>query len=287
MLKWTGIKLELITDLDMYTFIEENLRGGVTTINHRFFKANNNYLDADEFDPSQPTSFIHYIDVNQLYGAGMCQPLPTGGFRWLQEEEIQHFDPRNINADGPKCYILQVSLECPPSLHDYFTDYPLAVEKKFINKEDLSPYNKAFLAKHNLKFVKSKKLCPDLRNKERYVCSLKNLQLFLQQGLVLKGIHKVLEADQSDFLKSYIELNATLRQQARSKFESDMFKLFCNAIYGKTIEDLRKRANCELVKEQKRAMKLTAKPQFKNYQILDEEITVVQTSKAKLVLYKE
>ena len=68
MLKMTGVKIEYITDLEMYTFIEENLRGGVTTINHRYFKANNEYLD--DYDNSEPTSSLHYVDANNLYGKG-------------------------------------------------------------------------------------------------------------------------------------------------------------------------------------------------------------------------
>ena len=125
MLLRSKIKLELITDHDMYTFLEENLRGGVTTINHRHFKAHNDYLD--DHDSSQPTSFIHYIDMNNLYGAGMSEKLPTGGFRWLSEQEVQQLQPLTVNADGDKCYILQVDLHYPAHLHDAHTDFPLAV----------------------------------------------------------------------------------------------------------------------------------------------------------------
>ena len=284
MLLRSKVKLEYITDHDMYTFLEENIRGGVTTINHRHFKANNEYLD--DYDSSQPTSFIHYIDMNNLYGAGMSEKLPTGEFRWLTEQEVEQFEPLMVDADGEKCYILQVDLHYPPILHDTHSDYPLAVEKKSIDEEDLSPYNKSFLSKHNKKFIMSTKLVPDLKDKHKYVCSLKNLQLFLKQGLVLKKIYRVLEAHQSDFLREYIEFNTGKRQEATSKFEQDMFKLFCNAIYGKTIEDLRKRTNIEVVKEKKRAMKLTSKPQFKTFHILDKDVSLVQTSKTKLVLNK-
>ena len=201
-----------MTDHEMYTFLEENLRGGVTTINHRHFKANNDYLD--DYDSSKPTSFIHYIDVNNLYGAGMSEKLPTGEFRWLKEQEVQDFKPLTVNADGDKCYILQVDLHYPEHLHDAHTDFPLAVEKKEIDEADLSPYNKICLAKNNKTFVKCTKLIPDLKDKEKYVCSLKNLQLYLKQGLILKNIHKIMEARQSDFLREYIEFNTKKRQQA-------------------------------------------------------------------------
>ena len=74
MLKMTGVEIEYIQDIDQYTFIEENLRGGITTINHRLFTANNKFLD--DYDPEKPSSFINYIDCNNLYGSGMMKKLP-------------------------------------------------------------------------------------------------------------------------------------------------------------------------------------------------------------------
>ena len=284
MLKMTDAKLEYITDIDQYTFLEESLRGGVTTINHRYFKANNKYLE--DYDPNIPSSYIHYVDSNNLYGAAMSMKLPIGNFRWLDEEEIAKFDVSAVDPDGEHCYILQVDLMYPSAIHDAHNDYPLAVEHKKIEEKDLSPYNKQFLSIHKEKFKSSKKLCPDLRDKYNYVCSIKNLQFFISQGLVLEKIHKVLVADQTNFLKPYIEFNSAKRLQATSKFESDFFKLCNNAIYGKTIEDLRKRSRVDIVKDPKKAKKLTSRPQFKGFHILDEHLTVVQSMKSKITLNK-
>lgn len=284
MLKMTGVKLEYITNQDHYTFIEKNIRGGVTTINHRLHKANNKYLD--DFNPEIPSSFINYIDCNNLYGASMMMKLPIGGFRWLTSKELSKFDVMKIDADGNYCYILEVDLKYPSCIHDAHNDYPLAVESKLILEEDISPYNRQFLVENNEKFKTSRKLCPDLKDKKNYVCSLRNLQLFISQGLLLETIHRVLVAEQSAFLRSYIEFNSEKRLNAKSNFESDFFKLCNNAIYGKTIEDLRKRSNVEIVKDTRRACKLTSKPQFKGQHILDEDVTIVQTSKTKIILNK-
>ena len=139
----TGVKLEVLTDVEMYTFVEQGLRGGVTTVNHRHFKANNKYLE--DFDAENPSSFIHYVDANNLYGAAMMNKMPTKNFRWLEEKEIESFDVRSTNADGDKCYILEVDMEYPETLHDHHTDFPLAVEGKQINEAQLSNYNKQFL----------------------------------------------------------------------------------------------------------------------------------------------
>ena len=284
MLKMTGVKIDYITDLDMYTFIEDNLRGGVTTINHRYFKANNKYID--DFDDSMPSTFAHYVDCNNLYGKGMELPLPTGNFGWLERQEIDSLKIMEINPDGDKSYILEVDLDYPAVLHDWHNDYPLAVQNRLILESEISPYNKEFLKRNKEKFKSTRKLTPDLHHKIKYVCSIRTLQLFIQQGLQLKKIHRVLTADQSSFLEPYIKFNSAKRLAATSKFESDFFKLANNAIYGKFIESLRNRTDVTIVKDPSKAKKLTSKPQFKGFQILDEDVTVVQSVKKTLKLDK-
>ena len=284
MLKMTGVQLEYITDLDQYTFIEQNLRGGVTTINHRRFKANNRYLD--DFVPEEPTCWLHYVDANNLYGASMSSKLPTGNFRWMTEKQIADLDVSKVDPEGDTCYIVNCDLDYPADLHNLHNDYPLAVESKVVQEEWLSPHNRDFLKKNKEKFLPSRKLVPDLTNKRNYVCSLKNIQFYLKHGLILKKIHRVLAADQSAFLKPYIDFNSDKRQKCSSEFESDFFKLCNNSIYGKTIEDLRKRSNVDIVKEQKTAKRLIAKPQFKGFHILDEDVTIVQSMKTKILLNK-
>ena len=83
MLKMTGIKLELMTDIDMFQFIEKGLRGGISYIANRYGKANNKYMSS--YNPDEPNKYIMYLDANNLYGWAMSQYLPTGGFRWLTD----------------------------------------------------------------------------------------------------------------------------------------------------------------------------------------------------------
>ena len=78
-LKKTQVKLELLNDIDMLQMIEKGTRGGVSMISNRFGKANNKYMGKD-FDPEKPSTFIPYLDANNLYGWAMCEPLPVGGF---------------------------------------------------------------------------------------------------------------------------------------------------------------------------------------------------------------
>ena len=75
-LKHTGAKLDLITDPEIYLMIENNIRGGIATILNRYSKANNPLVEG--YDPSKPTTFITYLDANNLYGSAQSEPLPVG-----------------------------------------------------------------------------------------------------------------------------------------------------------------------------------------------------------------
>ena len=117
------------------------------------------------------------------------------------------------------------------------------------------------------------------------ISSSKHDGFLREHGLVLQKIHRILSADQSNFLHPYIEFNSQKRKESvHIKFKSDFFKLMNNAIYGKTIEDIRKRSKVDIVKDQKRAKKLIAKPQFKGFQILDDDVTLSSLQRQGLCL---
>ena len=81
-LKHTGIRLELLTDPDMLLMFEWGIRGGITQAVRIYASANNKYM-GDEFDPNEDTTYLQYLDANNLYGWAVSQPLPTGGFKWV------------------------------------------------------------------------------------------------------------------------------------------------------------------------------------------------------------
>ena len=88
-----------------------------------------------------------YLDCNNLYGYAMCEPLPTGGFRFLDPDELEDIDFRSKSSDDPKGYILEVDLEYPPNLHDAHNDYPLAPEKLMITPDMISQYGRELAGK--------------------------------------------------------------------------------------------------------------------------------------------
>ncbi|XP_035216942.1 uncharacterized protein LOC118190344 [Stegodyphus dumicola] len=128
-LRMSGIELELLTDPDMYLFIEKGIRGGIAMISHRFSQANNKYVE--NFDPTKPSSYIMSLDANNLYGWAMSQALPTHDFRW-------HDGPLNFMEmadDAEEGCILEVDLEYPRELHDDHSDYPLAPEQVVVTPD--------------------------------------------------------------------------------------------------------------------------------------------------------
>ena len=84
-------------------------------------------------------------------------------------------------------------------------------------------------------------------NKTNYVLHNRNLQLYLSLGMKLTNIYKVLKLKQFDWMKKYIDFNIEKRTNATNSFEKDFFKLMINGVYSKTIENLRKKNQCQIV----------------------------------------
>jgi len=276
-LKMTGAKLDLFMDPEKHLFIENNIRGGISVIANRYAKANNKYTD-DQLDSTLPTSFINYIDANNLYGYAMSQPLPTGNFIFLTEDEIVRLDILNVPDDHPTGYILEVDMDYPHDLHELHNDYPLAPEKILIKKEMLSPYTQSFPDQ----VVASEKLVPNLNDKTKYVTHYVNLKLYIRLGMRLTRIHRILEFTQHPWIKPYVDFNTDKRQQATTDFERDFYKLINNYVFGKTMENLRNRMNVNLANDQIKAKKLIASPTFKHLEIINSDLVMIHRLKAKI-----
>ena len=273
MLKMTNIKLELMTDIDMFQFIEKGMRGGVSYIANRYGNANNKYMK--EYDEKAPSKYIMYLDANNLYGWAMSQYLPTDNFKWMTDKEISKTNLGKYELDSKEGLILEVDLEYPKELHDLHNDYPIAPEKVKVSKNMLSTYCKKIAEKYNISIGLVSKLIPTLRDKKEYVLHYRNLQLYLDLGLKIKKIHRVLKFDQSPWLKQYIDFNTEKRKHAKNSFEKDFFKLMNNSVFGKTMENLRKRVDVRLVTNEKKLDKLTSKPTFVSSKIFNENLMAV------------
>ena len=203
MLKMTGIELEKISDIEKYSLIEKGLRGGISYIAKRHSKANNKYIY--DYDPKKPSTFVSYLDMNNLYGWAMSEYLLYGRFKWLKN--IDKFDIMSVSDKSQVGYFLEVDLEYPEELHKLHNDFRLAPEKIAVSCDMLSKYCKKFADEYEIKVGDVKKLIPNLGNKTNYVVHYRNLQLYLSLGLKMTKIHRVLKFKQSDWMKKYIDFN--------------------------------------------------------------------------------
>ena len=124
-LRMPHVNLQLITDVDMYHFVENSIRGGIPMISTRHAQVNRPSF-PDTYDSSLSNQNLNYLDGNNLYGWAMSQSLPTHGFCFLQQDEISTLKLQELSYDAEDGYIFEVDLHYPTRLHDRHDDYPLA-----------------------------------------------------------------------------------------------------------------------------------------------------------------
>ena len=152
-----------------------------------------NFSTLPGYDASHPHIHLIYLYANNLYGWTMSQPLPTRVFRFLQPDEIEALPPvGELSDDAEGGYIYEVDLHYPQHLHDAH-DYPLSPESLEIGSGMYSPAQHANFPQS----APQRKLTPNLRDKARYVVHYRNLKLYLQLGLAITQIHRVLTFKQS------------------------------------------------------------------------------------------
>ena len=127
-LKKTGVELDLLTDYEMLLMIEEGIRDGICHAVHRYAKANNRYMK--DYDESKESSYIQYLDANNLYGAAMSEKLPRNGFKWVNEKFVESYNKNNSD----KGYILEVDVDYSSKLHKLHSDMPFLPERMKIDK---------------------------------------------------------------------------------------------------------------------------------------------------------
>ena len=173
--------------------------------------------------------------MNNLYGGAMMLPIPTQGFKFLNEEEFQEIgNIENHPDDAEDGFTLAVDLEYPKELHDFHNAYPLATEALEINDTMLSPLQQEFPRQ-----PPQIKLTPNLRDKAKYIIHYRNLKYYIKMGMRGKRVHRVLKCKQRPWLKRYIDYNTNCRARSKCDFEKNFYKLMNNSVFGKTQENLR------------------------------------------------
>lgn len=232
--------------------------------------------------------------ANSLYGMAMSQPLPIGNFKWIEDRFHDYMDEQpslfsDVNAimdlkdDGDTGFIFEVDLEYPKHLHRLHNDFPFCPERKKLPKDAIRLLGGGVNTAHP-------KLLLTLENKEKYVIHYRMLKLALHHGLILKKVHRILQFDQSLWLKSYIDLNIEMRKKAQNDFDKAFYKYLINAIFGKTMENIRSRVDIKIANKFKggrsSAQMLIARPNFKRFTIFDENLVAIELKRTQFLFDK-
>ena len=264
-LKKTNVELESLTDYDMLLMVEEGIRGGICHAIQRYGKANNKYMN--DYDKKKKPSYIQYFDANNLYGKAMTEKLPVRGFRWMDNiSKIDEDFVKVYNKNDNKGYILDVDVDYPSKLQNLHSDLPFLPERMVINN--------------------TKKLVCNLNDKKNSIVHINVLKQALDHGLKLKKVYRVIEFEQEAWLKEYIDVNTELRKKATNDFEKDFFKLMNNAVFGKTMENVRKHRDIKLVKSDKKRNKLVLEPNFHTIKLIDNNLAITEMKKVKVKMNK-
>ena len=132
----------------------------------------------------------------------------------------------------------------------------------------------------------TKKLVCNLNYKRNYIVHINVLKQALDHGLKLKKVHRVIEFEQEAWLKEYIDVNTELRKKATNDFEKDFFKLMNNAVFGKTIENVRRHRDIKVVKSDKKRNKLVSEPNFHTMKLIDNNLAIIEMKKVKVKMNK-
>ena len=220
----------------------------------RYAKANNKYMR--DYDKNKESSHIQYLDANNLYGMAMTEKLPVKGFNWMDDISMINEElVKSYNKNSSKGYILKVDVDYPCELQNLHSDLPFLPERMVVNK--------------------TKKLICNLQDKKDYVVHINVLKQALDHGLNLIKAHQVIEFDKKAWLKKYINFNAELQKNAANDFEKDSFKLMNNAVFGKTMENVRKHRDIKFVRTDKKRNKLVSEPNYHTMKLIDDNFAII------------
>ena len=197
----------------------------------------------------------------------MCKKLPVDGFKWIDNLSIFTEDfIKNYNENSDIRYFFEVDIKYPKELFNKHKDLPFLPERMKINK--------------------CSKLVCTLHDKENYVIHIRALKQALNHGLVLKKVYSIIKFYQEARLKRYIDMNTTLRTEAKNDFEKDFFKLMNNSVFGKTMENARNHRYIKLVTTNERRNKLVSEPNYRATKHFSENLLAIVIRKTRIIMNK-
>ena len=271
--KRSNVQVDYVKDMDLFYAFKLGIRGGITTVNTRYARANHRFLGPGLYDPNLPVQHIQLWDANNLYGYAVSQKMPVGDFRWVTQDwkslQLTEVEERikNLDADADTGYLFSVDLIYPEHLHKKHEDLPLAPHKYRVKYEDLSPYSQQLASELGYSInseLSTDRLITDFRPRKNYIVHYVALKLYVELGLRITRVNFVVSFHQEAFLKNYIDYCIEKRRQATSPLEITQHKLMANILTGKLFEDLFKWNTARFVVNEQQLRRVINKPNLKN-----------------------
>ena len=210
-LKTCRADLRLLTERDHLHFVEGMILGERSSVYARkYWKANNQYLD--DHDKNEENSIIVNIEANNLYGGIMqSYSLPLNDFKWA-DDSVDIPELLLTEEDSEWGYLEEVDIEFPDKLHDYFKDYPPAPSKEIVQITDLSTDQEEMMGNLGITSLpKMPKPIQSLQKTSGYVLHYLTLQLYIQLGVKVTHLHRMLQFRQCKWMAPFVQMNLELR----------------------------------------------------------------------------
>jgi len=217
--------------------------------------------------------------------------LPFRNFQWISESECCDIIA-DINAtcsqNGQYGYVFEVDFEIPCSIMDNLNDMPLAPEKQRIKREWLTEYMEESwnVLNNKLSYRGAEKLLLTHFPKKNYVVHGELLKFYLSCGVIITKIHKGISFEQDFIFKDYISFNSEKRAKSTNNLQKDYYKLKNNALYGKSVENVRKRRDIRIVNTEKKYITYASNPNFKYATRIADNLVIVEMLKTEIILDK-
>ena len=195
-----------------------------------------------------------------MYGWAISQKLPVNGSKWVKNlSQFNKSFKRNYDENSDIGYFFKVSIDYPEKLFNPHKDLSFLPERKKVNKVE--------------------KLICSIEHKEKHVIHIRALKQALNHGLVLRKVHRVIQFNQEDLLKPYINIDSKLRKKAKNDFEKDFSKLINNSVFGKTVENARKHRDIKLMTTDEKRNKLVSEPNYDTTKRFSEHLLAIAMKK--------
>ena len=249
----------------MFLVHEKGIRGGMCQVTCKYAEANNKYLK--NYDKNKESSFLMYVNANNLYGWAMSRKLPVESFKWVDnlmmftEDFIKGYDEESDIG-----YLLLVDIEYPKTLCTLHSDLPFSPDR--------------------MKASKVKKLVCNVTDKENYSIYIFALKQALNHGLKIIRVDSVISFRQEAWLKPYIDLNTELRKNTKNEFEKDFYKLKINSIHGKSVRTDRNHRDIRLVTTEAKINKLASETNLISTKYISKDLLIIEMKKTEVKLNK-